>query len=114
MALDTVQDYVAASRVLLQDLVDSPYRYPTSDLLLALNMAVLESRKLRPDMWAGISTLPSYAVSDATKVKIDPQYRVAFVYYVVGSAQLRDNEEDTDTRASAFIAQFRTMLLGIT
>ena len=49
-ALDTVADYVNYARVLLQDQVNSPYRYPDADLLMALNMAFPEAKKLRPEM----------------------------------------------------------------
>jgi hypothetical protein len=112
MALDIVSDYVTEARILTQDTV-APFRYPDIDLVLALNMAVLESRRLRPDLWLGVTTLPSFVLNDATPVVVDPQYRVAFLYYICGQAQLRDEEETQDTRAAAFLQMFKNHLTAL-
>ena len=50
MALDTVQDYVSAARVLLQDTV-APYRYSDADMIAELNLAILEAKRVRPDLF---------------------------------------------------------------
>jgi hypothetical protein len=110
-ALVTVQDYITEARVLLQDQV-APYRYPDDDLLTAFNMAVLDSRRLRPDLWIGVTTLPSFTAVDPTTVNIDSQYRTAFVFYICGSAQMRDEEETQDTRAAAFMTAYKNILVG--
>lgn len=176
---DVITDYIVEARILLQD-VDPPYRYLDSDLVLAFNAAVMESRKLRPDMWLGCATLPAfYAITTSTEtasgntlnfaavpaaivagmsvfdsttqnviqptntvntptsnsvalasnvagpvaagdtiifgpsgpVPIDPQYRMAFVYYLCGNAQLRDEEETQDTRAAFFMQAFKQSLV---
>jgi len=113
MALDTVSDYVTAARVLLQDQI-SPYRYPDPDLVQALNMGVLEARRLRPDLFlTSFSSLPSFTTNDATAVNIDPQYRVSFVYYICGQAQLRDEEDTQDARATVFLNKFVAQLLSV-
>lgn len=112
MALDTVQDYVNGARVLLQD-ADAPYRYPDADLVAALSYAMLEARKLRPDLFLGSSSVPSYPTNDTTAVNIDEQYRVAVLYYIVGQAQLRDDETTQDTRAAAFLAKFTSALTAL-
>jgi hypothetical protein len=41
---------------------------------------------------------------------MDPMYQTALVYYMCGIAQLRDDEETQDQRASAFIQMFRAQL----
>jgi hypothetical protein len=108
MALDTVQDYVTRARVLLLDQV-APYRYPDVDLVEALNEGIMESRRLRPDLMKDYfrAALPDFNTSGmSAAVPIDPQYRVAFVYYMCGNAQLRDEENTTDSRASAFLNKF--------
>ncbi len=115
MALDTVQDYVDRARVLLLDQVD-PYRYPTDDLVEALNMGILEVRRLRPDVVKAYlrTTLPDFSTSDlSATVPIDPQYRVAFIYYICGQAQLRDDENNQDSRSSAFLNKFVSQLISI-
>lgn len=115
MALDTVQDYVDRARVLLLDQVE-PYRYPTVDLVNSLSEGILEARRLRPDLLTSYfrTSLPDFspaALTDA--VPIDPQYRVAFVYYVCGQAQLRDEENTQDTRAAAFLNKFVAQMTSI-
>jgi hypothetical protein len=109
--LDTVQDYVAKARELLQDTVDTPYRYSTPDLLSALSLSFGEAKLLRPDLFI-VTPLQNFTTSDATPVTFDPMYRIALVYYMCGMAQLRDDEETQDQRAAAFLNMFRTKLVS--
>jgi hypothetical protein len=108
--LDTVADYVRETRALLQDQV-VPYRYPDIDLLSALNLGMLSARKLRVDLFLGVTTVPYFTTVDNTAVAMDQQYRLPFVYFMTGHAQLRDEEDTQDQRASAFIAKFTSQLL---
>jgi len=115
MALDTVQDYIARARVLLLDQVE-PFRYPNEDLVEALNMAVFETRRLRPELLRSFlrGSLPQFEISDlSAQVPIDPQYRLAFLYYICGHAQLRDDEINQDSRAAAFLNKFTAQMLTI-
>lgn len=115
MALDTVQDYIDRARVLLLDSV-VPYRYSDADLVENLNMGILEARRLRPDLLKSYfrTTLPDFATTNmSASVNIDPQYRVAFVYYICGQAQLRDDETVQDSRAVTFLNKFTAQLLSI-
>jgi hypothetical protein len=109
-ALATVEDYVSAARVLLQDTIEE-FRYSDVDLALGLNLAFIEAKRLRPDMFLS-TTLPNYTVSDSTAVPVDEQYRGAFLYYVVGWAQLRDEEDTQDQRAVSFLNRFTSLLVG--
>lgn len=110
MALVTVADFVLRARVLLQDKT-VPYRYTDADVVEGLNLAVLEARRLRPDLYFDDVALPTYSDSAQTvPVTVDQQYRVAFVYYMVGHIQLQDDETTTDARASAFLGMFRAQL----
>lgn len=113
MALSTVQNYVDAARVLLQDTVDAPYRYSNSILVEALNHGILEMRRIRPDLLLDYlrTSAPSYsAASLSTEVAMDEQYRVALVYYMVGHAQIIDDESQNDSRATVFMQRFLGML----
>lgn len=111
MALATVEEYVTTARVLLQDEVE-PYRYEDAELLVSLNMAVMEARRIRPDMFlTTFADLPGdFVAVDTTEVDIDEQYRSAFLYYIVGHAQARDEEDVQDQRASTFLTLFRSQL----
>lgn len=113
MALETVQMYVAYARELLQDEANAPYRYSDASLVRALSLALPEAKKLRPDLFIGV-TIPTFTVSDATVVPMDEMYRPALAYYMCGIAQLRDDEEVQDQRAAAFLTMFNTKLLGLT
>ena len=112
--LSTVADYVAAARILLQDKV-IPYRYPDADLVLALNLAMLDARRIRADLFVGRSDdVPAYSESDtAEAVTFDQQYRGAVLYYIVGHAQLRDEEDTQDQRAAGFLAKFTAQMLSV-
>ena len=109
--LNTVADMVLQARVLTQDKT-LPYRYQDDEFLTALNAAVLESKKLRPDFWMFV-TPPSYTIVDATALVIPDMYRMAFVYYMVGQAQMRDEEETQDNRAAGFLQMFKAQLVGL-
>jgi hypothetical protein len=115
MALDTVQDFVDRARVLLLD-KELPYRYDTEDLVEALNEGILEARRLRPDLMKSYfrTSLPDFnTAAMSAEVPIDPQYRVAFVYYICGNAQLRDEENTQDTRAAAFLNKFVAQMTSL-
>jgi len=177
--LDVITDYISEARTLLQD-IDAPYRFSTADIISSFNFAVMESRRLRQDMWLGVTSLPAYyavattasmtngntltfaatpsgvvfgmyvfdtdtpnviqatntvsaptgqtvvlaqivngtvnsgdvIVFGPSTVAIDVQYRQAFVYYIVGSAEMRDAESTQDARASEFMQAFKSTLVG--
>lgn len=111
MALDTVADYIAEARILLQDTV-VPYRYTDAELITAFNVGLLEARKLRADLFLGRS-VPSFTAVDTTAVTMDEQYRLPFVYFIVGQAELRDEEDTQDTRAGALLTKFKAQLVGM-
>lgn len=115
MALDTVQDYLDRCRFLLQDTV-ATYRYSDDNLVEALNMAIMDGRRIRPDLFQDYlgTDLPEYSSAAlSTEVDIDPQYRVAFVYYMCGIAQLTDDENNQDARATVFLNKFTAQLRSV-
>jgi hypothetical protein len=117
-ALDTVGQYLTESRRLLQDQF-VPYRYPDADLVDAINIGMQEARRLRADLFIPQGFQVPYVDSSGTidttaLVPLEQMYRSALVYYIVGRAQLRDDEATTDSRASAFMQKFLTQMLVIT
>lgn len=114
-ALATIQEYLDRARSLLQDTAE-PYRYSDVDMVAALDMGILEARRIRPDLvrafFRATDGMPEYSGQAlSADVAIDQMYRVAFVYYIVGQMQLRDDEETTDARASVFMNKFVAQLL---
>lgn len=115
-ALVYVQDYLDQARVLLQD-TEEPYRYSDQELVDALNMAIMDTRRLRPDLmkayFNATTGVPSHTTTSmsSTAVDIDQMYRVAFVYYICGNASMRDDENNEDQRSAAFMARYSAQLL---
>lgn len=113
MALDVVSDYVAKARELLQDTVQ-PVRYSSGDLKDALGFAIMEARRLRADLFVdGVVPDIDRGAGDSTAIAMDIQYRVALVYYMVGHAMLRDEEEGSQQLARAYKAQFGSQLVSV-
>jgi hypothetical protein len=115
-ALETVGQYLEEARRLLQDEI-TPYRYPEDDLVDALNIGLLEARRLRADLFLPLFDMqwinPSGTIDVSAPITLDPMYRPALVYYMCGRMQLRDDEGTTDQRASAMLTKFTAQLLSI-
>jgi hypothetical protein len=109
MALATVADYTAEARRLLQD-TRAPYRFTDADYLAALNNGIMEARRLRPDLFIGVTTFPSYT---SGAVAMDVQYRVALLNYICGSVQMADDEVEQDARSAMFKQLFVSQLLAL-
>ena len=115
MALDTVAQYINEARILLQDTVPT-YRYADAELVMTMNLGIMTARRNRPDLFLEVATVPQFVVGDiaaGTVFTMDPQYRVAFLFFMVGFAQLRDEEDTQDTRAAAFIGKFTQQLMTL-
>ena len=117
-ALETVTNYIDDARVLLQDQVQ-PYRYDDPSLLTAFNVALLEGRRLRADLFVFWPTntlagaVPFYSTNAAQAVPMEAPFRLAFLHGLVGHALERDQEDIEDQRAGAFLKIFNDILLGV-
>ena len=111
MALETVADYLTDARRLLQDTV-APYRFPDTDYIAALNNGIMETRRLRPDLFMGGAPLPSYTAGTDV-VAIDVQYRLAVLYFTCGNVQLADDEAEQDARSAVFNTMFTSKLIAL-
>jgi hypothetical protein len=111
----TVADYVADARILLQDLIPD-YRYDDPSLLTALNVTMLEARRIRPDFFVFNlqykGQVPAFIAVDDTYVPIEPQFRLAIVHGIIGHALERDQEDVQDARATSFLMLFNSGLVG--
>ena len=113
--LNTVANYIADGRTLLQDTL-VPYRYDDPSLLVALNVTILEARRLRPDLFVFNHKYKgqpqAFSVVDDTLVDIEPQFRLAILYGLVAHALERDQEDYSDDRASSFLGLLYAGLRG--
>jgi hypothetical protein len=112
---NTVADYVTDARTLLQDLIP-PHRYDDPSLLTAFNAAMLEARRIKPELFVyNMDTsgqVQSFTAVDDTYVALEPQFRLALVHGLCGHALERDQEDYQDQRATAFLALFTQGLVG--
>lgn len=108
--MKTIEDYIKASRILLQDV--SGHRYSDEELRLGLALSFIEAQRIRPDMFLKIAVPDLMAVPVTTEVPSPPGYQTAFMYYMCGHVQLRDDEDTTDSRASVFLNKFVSQLLA--
>lgn len=110
--LNTVQSLIDDVRTLLLDQVQ-PFRYADNELMVGLNTALLEARRLRADLFVtrwGANTVPYYAQPSGEQFCIEPQFRLAFVYGTAAHALTRDDEDVQDARATSFLNRFYHML----
>jgi hypothetical protein len=115
MALDTVAMFITEARALLLDEA-VPYRYSDASLISALNMGIEESYRLRPDMWLSFFELPlpQYLATSPTDAVVIPKgFKSAFLFYMVGLMQLRDDEGASDSRAGSMLQAFASKLLVV-
>lgn len=112
----TPTNVILTARDILQDTV-ADYRYTDDSLYRGLNMALREAKRLRPDIYlSGGALVPVPTVNAgnaATPLPIDDQFETAFVSYVVGWAELRDDQYTAEGRAGALLGQFKTALVGL-
>jgi hypothetical protein len=113
--LQSVADYIADARTLLQDEVP-PYRYDDPSLLVALNVTLLEASRIRADLFAFNlnvrGQVQSFVENDDTYVDIEPPFRLGILHGLCGHAMERDQEEYADSRATAFLNMFNQILGG--
>ena len=108
----TIGQCVAEARTILQDQV-TPYRYDDASIYNIFTSAMFEARRLRPDLFLSrlFEDLPLYTVADADKpFPISTLYSVAVINYLVGRAELRDDEFNSDGRANAMLTSLKAQL----
>lgn len=114
--LETIDDYVEDARILLLDTI-APYRYDDASLVIAMNVTLLEGRRLRPDLFVYETRCGPFGVQhlqavDGTTIFMEPQFRLAFLHGMVGHAMARDQEDIQDARSAAFMSIFTSILVG--
>jgi hypothetical protein len=134
----TATSYVAQARLTLQDLV-VPYRYPDADVVGALNIALAEMGRVRPDMFLDLKYqhpltkgdlgdgVPgpyttddivvnpdgSYATTEGTPVPVPVKYYQTLNWFIPGWLQMYDVADTQDARAQGFMAKLQQHLLQL-
>ena len=114
----SIDDLITRVRQILQDQAAEAYRYPTEDLVDALNDGIQETYRLRPDLFIGKfgDELPEIPrdLNDYTEVLFPLPALVftALVDWTIGRIQARDDEDGNAQRAAAFMTSFAQKLVG--
>lgn len=119
----TIATLLLEARAILQDVIPagSPdgTRYTNQDLLDAFNDALLQARAKRPDLFLDMglrNPIPQYNTDDITAntaFPIDPMVYGAFIFYIVGRSELRDDTFADDKRAEMLLSRFVSQLLQV-
>ena len=102
-ALETITDYINDGRTLLQDTLQ-PYRYDDASLVVAMNVALLEGRRVRPDLFVyrrgklNQIGVQSFQANDGTLLEMEEQFRLAFLHGMCAHALERDQEDIQETQ----------------
>lgn len=108
----TASDLIAQSRILLQD-SKTPFRYPTDALISYVNNGLSELKRIRPDVWLeGFNVdLFEYTSSNLdTVIPVDGIFFQPLILFIVGYAELRDDEFTIESRAGLFLQSFAHQL----
>ena len=98
---------------MLQDTESGRYRYTDAELIEDFNNAIAECKRLRPDLFVYKEALPYYSTSELSEdFPVTSIYFQAVVYFVVGNAELRDDEFAVDGRAMSLLTSFTAKLRG--
>ena len=116
--LQAVGDLLSQVRTLLQDVdssASSGYRYSTDSIIMALNQGMFDMYRVRPDLFLESGfIIPVFNSGMLDQViGIEQQYIPPLVYYVTGLVQARDDEQNQDSRAMAFLKTFSASLLTV-
>jgi hypothetical protein len=120
-AVPTLGALIESARTILQDKLPTSgntLRYSDDELFECLNTFMLEVRTKRPDLFLplGLRTpvLVYSAESDMnTPFPLDTSVWSAFVYYIVGRTELREDTFSEDSRATAMMNKAVSQLLTV-
>lgn len=122
----TYQDVVTEARVLLQDTDATSYRYSDTVLIAMYNRGLQALARIRPDAFydlydnnaLGVPELvtgsPGAGQTDwSGAFGLELQFFNPLVHYVVGMAEITDDEYTEDGRAMMLLNQFKANIIGL-
>lgn len=112
----TFRTIIDDARVLLNDEVfDSTTvtRYTEAQLLGYARQALVEARRVRPDLFLSNLTAAFPVLSASSVVPMPEEYHVCLTDYIVHRAELRDDEFAVDGRSAGLLQKFKAGLMGV-
>lgn len=101
----TYQTIIDLARIPLND--DDKVRYSDEQLLQFANQGILAISKRRPDLFIGqFSNLPDGEAALTDYFQIEPAYAQLLADWIVGRAEMTDDEHADSGRASVFVNLF--------
>jgi len=126
VATKTYENLVTEARRMLQDTDTNLQRYTDETLIEILNRGLRDLGTMRPDVFydlfaANSLNVPEIVESGAGIGQIDWtdvftlefQFYTPLVAYLVGVAEIFDDEYTTDGRAALLLGQFRNQVIGL-
>lgn len=122
----TYEDVVTEARVLLQDTDSTSYRYSNTTLIAMYNRGLQALARIRPDACYDLYdnnslNVPELVESGAGAGQADwtdafgleMQFFNPLLHYVVGMAEITDDEYTEDGRAMMLLNQFKMNIIGL-
>ena len=112
----TFQQIIDDARVLLNDVVvdqTTVPRYTEAQLLGYARAALVDARRMRPDLFLSNMTTAFPAYTASSTVPIAEEYIIPLIDYVAHRAELRDDEFAVEGRAAALFSKFKAGMLGV-
>jgi hypothetical protein len=116
----TIGGMILDARNIVNDVVqtDGSFRYSDQEFYNAFNDAMQQVRFKRPDAFLNIglrNTVPQYNyLTDAnTLFPLDSWYYPAFVMYLCGRVELKEDTFSDDKRAPVLMAKFVQMIMQV-
>ena len=112
----TYSQVIERARRILQDEDSGNYRYTAASLSDSINDALLEVRRVRPDLFLAasfVTTDVDETVDGNTVLPIEDMNFQSLVYMVCGYAMLRDDTYSQDSRAVNLLNKGTAQLLTV-
>lgn len=105
-----VSTLITHARMLLQDTVE-PYRYTDQSMLGIINECMLEARRVRPDLFLGrLREDLDFVDTTGDDLPLKQQFFGPMLNFLVGRAEMRDDEFANDKRAITLYSAFHASM----
>jgi hypothetical protein len=116
----TIGGLFLTARNTLNDVIQTSgaFRYSDQELMDAFNEALVMARAKRPDAFLDMglrNPVPQYQVAtdEALNFPLDVGYVPAFVFYIIGRIELKEDTFTNDSRAVSLMNKFVSLLLQV-
>lgn len=109
--MTTFSQLISSARVVLNDAAGT--RYTDSQMIEYANDGLIEIYRIRPDLRLGNYTTSLSSFTSSDTVPISDTYSMFLKDYLVFRGGLREDEQSSDIRSTAFYARFKNGLIAV-